>query len=268
MFTDSLLTAFLRIPHFKGKSRLEAVILRRHRHPLKTVVYGGLLMDLDLGEWTQLQLRRGKWLEPRTLARYTELLQPGDVFADVGAHVGFHSLVARQKVGAGGLVLAIEPQPYNACKILSNWRANGFTNLKLIVAAGGNENGTVELCDQEDNDRSMLSLVEGCGKNEAQKFVVPMVRLDSVMQDHGITGIKLLKLDVEGFELEVMEGLGDKLPAIDHILFELLDGGKSDRSAKLLGLFGDAGYEIKTVEGVPWKTGEPLPENNLWAARL
>jgi FkbM family methyltransferase len=262
---DSILTAFLKIPYFKGKSRLEAIVLRRYRHPLRTKVYGGLLMELDLGEWIQLQLRRGHWLEPLTLKRYTEILTPGDVFVDIGAHVGFHTLVARQKVGADGLVIAVEPQPYNASKILNNWRANGFSNLKLLVAASGDTDGMMELSDQEDNDRSQLSLVAGCGKNEAQKFIVPIVRMDSVMAEHKISKIKLLKMDVEGFELEVIKGFGSRLADVDHVLFEILDDGKSERSTQLLDLLRAANFEIKTVGGAAWKLGDSVPENNLWA---
>ena len=87
-----------------------------------------LLMELDPQEWLQLQLFESKWLEPETLNLYERLLRPGDVFIDVGAHVGFHSLVARHLIGPDGLVVAVEPQPYNAGKLLANWRANGFVN--------------------------------------------------------------------------------------------------------------------------------------------
>jgi hypothetical protein len=129
MASNYLLTAFLKIPHFKGKTRLESILLKGFRHPRKSKVYGGLLMELDCAEWTQLQLLRGHWLEPQTLACYEKLLRPGDVFIDVGAHVGFHALVGRSVVGATGLVIAVEPQPYNSFKILRNFRANGFSNL-------------------------------------------------------------------------------------------------------------------------------------------
>ena len=51
--------------------------------------------------------------------------------------------MARAAVGPDGLVAAVEPQPYNAAKILANWRVNGFTNLKLFVAAAGEKPGDV-----------------------------------------------------------------------------------------------------------------------------
>src|SRR5205085_7007061 len=155
MVVDKLLTPFLRLPHFKGKTRLEELLRRLVWAPNRTGVFDGLKMELDPAEWTQMQLLKGNWLEPRTLELYARLLQPGDVFVDVGAHVGFHSLVARQLVGPSGLVIAIAPQPYNAQKILANWRANRFTHSKLVLTAGCGQDGWVELYGQLTTDRSL-----------------------------------------------------------------------------------------------------------------
>ena len=177
-------------------------------------------MELDLGEWIQLQLARKNWLEPQTIALYAKILKPGDVMADVGAHVGFHSLIGRQIVGANGLIIAIEPQPYNAHKIMRNWRANGYSNLKLYIAAGGVDGGRADLFDQEYTDRAILSLANNAAKNEQQSFQVPILRLDSIIIENNLPLLRLLKIDVEGYELEVIQGLGEKLVSVQHIIFE------------------------------------------------
>lgn len=261
MVFDALLTAFLRLPHFKGKTRIETLLRRILWTPQQTKVFGGLRMELDPAEWTQMQLLKRNWLEPRTLDLYAKLLRPGDVFVDVGAHVGFHSLVARQIVGPAGLVIAIEPQPYNAQKILANWRANDFANLKLVIAAAGAENGSATLSDQVLIDRSLLTLLECGGKNEAQKFEVPLVRLDSLFQRHGIKDVKLLKIDVEGYENEVINGLGERVRDVENIVFEHLPAANCD----IVTLLRQRSFDIRTVEGSPWESGDAVPENNLWA---
>lgn len=268
MIFDPLLTPFLRLPHFKGKTRLEILLRRLLWTPHRTEVFGGLRMELDLAEWTQLQLLKRNWLEPRTLELYERLLRPGDVFADVGGHVGFHSLVARKFVGAGGLVLCVEPQPYNAEKILANWRANQFTNLRLAVAAAGSRDDWVELCDQVLTDRSVLTLLDHGGKNEAQRFEVPLLRLDTLLRRHGVARVKLLKLDVEGYELEVIKGLGDRLKDVDHIIFEIFEqADRREHNATLGQLLGDHGFRLQTIAGDSWRPGQAIPENNLWAVR-
>src|SRR5205085_9100660 len=70
MVVDKLLTPFLRLPHFKGKTRLEELLRRLVWAPNRTRVFDGLKMELDPAEWTQMQLLKGNWLEPRTLELY------------------------------------------------------------------------------------------------------------------------------------------------------------------------------------------------------
>jgi FkbM family methyltransferase len=265
MIIDRLLTPFLRLPHFKGKTRLEQFLRRQFWTSARTPVFGGVLMELDLAEWTQMQLLKRNWIEPRTLELYAKLLQSGDVFIDVGAHVGFHSLVARRAVGPDGTVICVEPQPSNAQKILNNWRANNFANLKLLVAAAGARDSAVELSDQTAADRSVLTLLDRGGKNEAQKFEVPLVRLDTAFARHGVKLVKLLKLDVEGYELEVVQGLGTRLSDVQNLIFEVLENTDRDRAGALTKLLADNGFDLLTIEGTPWQGGMSIPENNLWA---
>jgi FkbM family methyltransferase len=267
MICDRLLAPFLRLPHFRGKTRIETLLRRLLWTPQRTAVFAGVRMELDLAEWTQMQLLKRNWLEPQTLELYKRLLRPGDVFVDVGAHVGFHSLVARHLVGEQGLVIAVEPQPYNAQKILANWRANNFTNLKLFVAAAGARDDRVELRDQVLTDRSVLTLREGGGKNEAQSFEVPLLRLDSIFQRLGIERVKLLKLDVEGYELEVVQGLGERLGDVENVVFEFFVQAERKRAnGALIDRLTNAGCRLFTVDGKPWEASAEIPEHNLWAA--
>jgi FkbM family methyltransferase len=261
MVIDKLLTPFLRLPHFKGKTRIEESLRRLLWIPNQTKVFDGLRMELDPAEWTQMQLLKRNWLEPRTLALYQKLLRSGDTFVDVGAHVGFHSLVARKLVGPAGLVIAIEPQPYNAHKILANWRANSFTNLKLIIAAASDAESWAELSDQPITDRTLLTLRGNSGKDEAQRFEVPTVRLDSILDRHKISRVKLLKLDVEGYEQQAMAGLADRVRDVENIIFELLPNA----STVVPQVLRERGFELRTVEDRQWQSGNPIPENNLWA---
>ena len=264
MIVDKLLTPFLRLPHFKGKTRLEELLRRLLWTPSQTKVFGDLRIELDPAEWTQMQLLKRNWLEPLTLALYEKLLRPADLFVDVGAHVGFHSLVARKLVGPDGLIIAIEPQPYNAQKILANWRANNFTNLKLIIAAASDADSWAELSDQPITDRTLLTLRGNSGKDEAQRFEVPTVRLDSILSRHKISRVKLLKLDVEGYEQQVMAGLADRVRDVENIIFELLPNASNVMPQVLR----DRGFELRTVQDRQWQSGDPIPENNLWAVAI
>jgi hypothetical protein len=98
------------------------------------------------------------------------------------------------------------------------------------------------------------------GKNEAQKFTVPLLRLDTMLDELGNRRVKLLKLDVEGFELEAVKGLGSRIKNVDHLLFELLEKMPSSRTLDLFSLLEEEGFEIRTLDGVPWIHGTPIPE--------
>jgi FkbM family methyltransferase len=258
----------LRLREFLGKGRLEA-FLRRLLTSRPEHVALGLKMELDPLEWLQIELLTQGVLEPHTTRLYGELLSEGDCYVDVGAHVGFHTLVARRYIGESGRVIAIDPQPYNCQKILANWRVNEFANLLVCVAAVGDRDDVIELSDQAASDKSRLSLQLPAVNDRPQRFRVPLVRLDSLFSQTDCQRVRLLKVDVEGYELEVLKGLGERGPQIEHIIAEVLDAERpAARSQELLTMLRDQGFVLKTVRGAPWQCGEPLMENNLWASHL
>src|SRR5262245_30307870 len=124
----ALEAAYRRVPA-GVRGRLRGLLARRLRGLFEAQVLPGIRMDLDPWEWSQQQLRRGAAVEPRTRALFARILRPGDTYLDVGAHVGLHTLVAGRLVGPGGRVIAVEPQPYNCAKVLTNWSINGMAHV-------------------------------------------------------------------------------------------------------------------------------------------
>jgi FkbM family methyltransferase len=263
-----LYRTFLRCPRFRGKARLES-LLRRCFSPSRQRVIHDLWMQLDPIEWPQAEILARGCLEPLTTALFSKLLRPGDVYLDVGAHVGFHTLVARHYVGQSGRVIAVEPQPHNCSKLLANWQANQFANVFLYVAAAGERDGSIVLHDQKATDRSRLTLSLDAVNDEPQRFQVPMLRIDTICESQSVERIRLLKIDVEGYELQVLRGCTSFASRIDHVVLELLDA--EDEAASVGGILEELrnrGFSTwRTVNGDPWAPGSPLPENNVWASR-
>jgi FkbM family methyltransferase len=266
----SLYRQLLRLPAFKGKSRLIGLFRSASFAPRVRKIIFGLLMDLDPIEWTQSEILRDGCLEPLTTTLYGQLLRRGDSYVDVGAHVGFHTLVARHFVGETGQVIAIEPQPYNCHKILSNWQVNNFENLSLCVAAVGDTETTVALHQQKAFGTTRLSLCLEGVNDDAQIFRVPLRRLDTIFEELRVSHVRLLKIDVEGYELEAINGIGYYGEAIDNIVLEMLQTTSELKRKSLLltEMLSGFGYKLKTVEGQDWDCQSPLPENNLWASRV
>jgi FkbM family methyltransferase len=256
----------LRLPGFRGKTRIES-LFRGLLKPHVSKVAHGLVMELDPDEWPQIDLRAKGCLEPRTTALFERMLRPGDTFVDVGAHVGFHSLLARRLVGDNGRIFSIEPQPYNCAKLLANAELNGFANITVVAAAAGDANDFIALKSQSKRDRSRLTLA-GAGVNDgALTFIVPKITLSWLFKTYDLHRVTLLKIDVEGFELEVLQGARDTIGRVDNIVLEILPDGDAHKTAAIEQTLVAHGFRIVDIEGAAWKPGQPCVENNIWARR-
>lgn len=237
--------------------------------PYRSVTDFGFEMELDCFEWSQLYLAEHDNSEPRTMKLIQEILRPGDNYLDVGAHVGFVSLVARQAIGTTGRVIAVEPQPYNCQLLLRNWEINEYTNLDLFVAVAGNEPGFISLPQQSATDKSRLSLALPMHDAIALTFQVPIRTAESIIQDARVKTIRLMKIDVEGFECEVLKGLRSCIERVDHIIFEALSGNEIEQQQRNQACewLTTAGYQLRDVAGTKWNPGQEIIESNLWATR-
>jgi len=224
-------------------------------------------MLLDPAEGAQQEILIKAATEPRTLQRIREIVTPGSCVIDVGAHVGHHALEAARAVGANGRVFAFDPQPYNADRIGRHAVLNELTNIVTICSAIGDKEAFVRLPMQSEHDRSRLSLHEAGPSNENALVEVPLRRLDNFMTANGIGQVQLLKIDVEGYELEVLHGLGDAQANCRNIILEVLEASSVQRNKAVVSFLMTAGFELKDIAGEPWQWGAPLPESNLWAAR-
>jgi FkbM family methyltransferase len=249
------------------RSRLHPIVMRRLENLFVARVHRGLLMDLDPWEWAQNQIRIHNIPEPLTIALIERLLTSGDTYIDVGAHIGFHTLIARSIVGGRGKVLAIEPQPYNCAKILRNWHLNSFADCTVCVSAASDRDGILILRNQPSSDRSRLSISgPSIAGDLPQRFCIMARRLDGLMRENEVLHAKLLKIDAEGHELNVLKGLGDSVELVDNIIVEMWDPVREEYQ-ELTQLLRQQGFELRKVDGRPWSAGNDLPEMNLWASR-
>ena len=143
--------------------------------------------------------------EREVSAALKELLQPGSVFVDVGANYGWHSLSAAGIVGPSGRVVAVEPNPLNAGLLRRSVADNGFTNVEVVVAAAASEDTFGALETDGSNGRI---IVLGAQTTEAVpcSYVVPLRRLDGLLEGCGVSRVDVMKVDVEGLEAAALRG--------------------------------------------------------------
>jgi len=121
-----------------------------------------------------------------------ELLAPGMCVVDVGANIGYYALLFSSVVGPAGSVVCLEPEPENLEELRHNIAINGLGNVSLLPIAAGSTDTVLSL------KRGLNAVVVHEGGNMS----VDVKRLDSL----DLERVDLIKLDVEGYECEVLEG--------------------------------------------------------------
>lgn len=152
--------------------------------------------------------RRGEgdaWLEMAFIRDH--VIRPGDVVFDCGAHHGYASILFSRWVGEGGTVYAFEPAPSNVAVIEKNVQLNALNNVKIELSALGAKAGTALL-----SKESNAQIRPGSGGID-----VPVVPID----DYEHLNPTVLKIDVEGFELEVMRGARQVLARMPRLAIEI-----------------------------------------------
>lgn len=146
--------------------------------------------------------------EPHLVALFRRTLKPGMVVCDVGANVGFYSLLAAQLVGENGRVLAFEPNSENARLILMSRERNGAQQLDLHPVALGDADGLVYFSPAMGSNGGQLPGTQAVLASP-QCMVVPTRRLDGLAPAR----IDFIKMDVEGAEAQVLAGASRLLDA-------------------------------------------------------
>jgi FkbM family methyltransferase len=148
------------------------------------------------------------------------LLSEGGGFVDVGANVGAFTLVAAEQPAAR--VLALEPHPGTYCYVAANVERNGYRNVQLLQAAAGAQEGSVTITDTPGSSTTHIV-------RNAPGLNVPLRRLDALLAEHDFQP-DVVKIDVEGFELDVLRGLGERLKDV-RVLFVEINGLSNCRDA-------------------------------------
>lgn len=170
----------------------------------------GVQMDLEPSENVDGSLLFAAHLyDRRELAVLLPLLAPGDIFVDVGSHIGLYALLAAARVVPGGRVVAIEADPRNHERLLDNIRRNPALPIETVNVAASDTEGTALLAQNTTGNRGGNSLV--VGGDEA--IEVPCRPLAAILAERRIEQVAGMKLDIEGMEFRVLRRYFEDVPA-------------------------------------------------------
>jgi FkbM family methyltransferase len=244
-----------------------------------------MLVDTASGGLHPELLRKGVY-EEETTAMLQRTLRPGMVFADVGANIGYFSVIAASLVGESGKVISFEPDPENAEFLRKNVALNGYGRIVSIEQSClADRQGTVTLF-RDATNRGNHSMARANVLRERGSVEVPCTTLDAYASLHGTKRIDIMKVDTQGAEGAILTGASGVLrsnPDI-QIIVEYWPYGLANTGAdplaplRFLRTEGFHFHSIDTKEDLTTRTDEAIAAMatakrngqgflNLWATR-
>jgi FkbM family methyltransferase len=234
----------------------------------------GICWYLDLNEGIDFAIYLTGKFEPETVATMTSLIKSGDVVLDVGANIGAHTLSMAHMVGEKGRVIAFEPTKYAFDKLVANAKLNPHLQSKItlnqmMLTASETAPLKKELYSswpldpkKQMHKKHLGNLQMTCGAR--------VQTLSSYVNNSKIKNVKLVKIDVDGYEIDVLEGGLDFFKKQQPIIimelapYTLEERGKS--LDELLGILEGMGYYLldqsskKPLAMTPKKLKQQIPE--------
>jgi len=206
--------------------------------------------------------------EPKTLVKCEELLGSGGVLVDIGANIGLHSLHLSKIENVK--VYSVEPSAHNFQLLLKNIALNKAVNV-YPINIGLSKNDAFAYLDksQSDNTGSVQVVDQDSGNNS---YLIRLTTLFELVSYLKLDRIDLVKIDVEGFEMNVFEGYFDLgatvMPANIMMEFSAMMERTGHSLTDCLDYFTKWGYVPYTIEGKPYELNDELPEHNLWFKKI
>jgi FkbM family methyltransferase len=245
-----LVAAVLRLyPFYSGNAKLaNNVLVKNLVGPSENMAFaripGGEVL-VRLNEFVGRTVYFTGNLEKKVGWLCSRIVRPGDTVIDIGANVGVVTVLLSSLVGEKGKVFAFEPNPTLHDMLDRTMERNRITNVFLSKVALGDKEGNLSLCFRSDN--------VGAGSlvyryDSAQIVTVPVTTLSSRLRSERLGSIRLIKIDAEGFEPEILSGAMEILMSArpDAILFEL-HAGASISNHPTVRILREAGYSFFSI---------------------
>jgi FkbM family methyltransferase len=185
--------------------------------------------------------------EPHLQGIIRDYVSAGDTVYDIGANIGYVSLSLAKRVGLDGRVIAFEPVPRNADSFRQNIENNRITNVKLLEVAASDKCGETVIRVAE--NLSMASLVWHRDNPQATELPIKTVLIDQLVEVGDLDYPTFVKIDVEGSEGMVLQGMHRTIAAAKPVVFiECSERGR-ETSWHLL---RDLGYRCQSATTRNW----------------
>lgn len=174
---------------------------KQEKHELQTIHGVRLLIDPARDKGVELALYQQGTYEEGTVQVLQEMLKPGDTFLDVGANIGWMSLIGARAVGNSGRVIAVEANPKTLPILQHNVEINQADRVEIYGLAVSDQPGSARLFENWNVNRGGASLL---AQDDSPGIEVTVETLDRLFSPD--TPLHVVKIDVEGLEPQVIRG--------------------------------------------------------------
>jgi FkbM family methyltransferase len=236
---------FLKDTYTRGMRRLAEYGLFTQTYVTETRY--GFLMTVDRLDVVKWYVHYFGHIEPQISKAWSNLLKPGDKVIDIGANVGYYSLLAGKCVGKDGKVLAFEPSSHIYEQLKENIALNLNVNIDAKKYAVSNNVGTVDFYYAGDNSQGNSSIMASHGGKKME--TVSTVSFDEIANMIALNEVKLIKIDVEGAEGLVLNGLERHIDELnlECVIFLEVSPENIETAHIMLEPFLRKGFHIKQI---------------------
>lgn len=224
--------------NFLKKRKDDYVISQARRFLNSFVVLGSWQEQVELGRFLDGEEYHSQALQDYFIDKYVFKKKENGFFLDIGGNdpIKINNTYFFEK-NRSWIGLAFEPMKTQRDK----WALERKT--ECLLCALGSSNDKAEFCEYEDHEMSGFSSeVEYTGKVKA-RYTVPVRRLTDILEERGITHVDFVSLDVEGAEIEVLNGID--FSKVDITCFTIENNKGAERERRIIRFMLDHGYKIK-----------------------
>ena len=193
------------------------------------------------------RLLRGEAWEPHFGALVRATINPGDVVADIGANIGYNTVVLARQVGPQGRVLAFEPQSQIRQQLTANVAENGFSaTVEIYPFALGDQNDQSLELEPIDYDALVVNVGDTKIGHGGEKIQV------RTLDSYNLQRLNFIKLDVQGFETRALRGAADTIQRCRPLMFVEVEEwnlkAQGTSAVELIGSILDQHYTIVWIK--------------------
>ncbi len=181
--------------------------------PTKEIItlHDGIRMELVLNEYVQSQLYLFGTFEPATVKVLKRLVKSGDTVLDIGANVGYLSLVLAKCVGNSGKVFSFEPDAKNFALLKRNLELNADCNIEPIATAVSDSHQPIRLYHAKFDFNAGAHSMLPSEKHSTDFIEISATTIDDFAKSHELKKIDVIKIDIEGAEMKAFNSMSETL---------------------------------------------------------